>query len=116
MIGPGSAEIAGNRVPIQTSSAWNPLGFGARVQAAPASLNTIPPAVGGGSMMGGASTGVVTVGGYGTADNNEQVAQIAGDNPWSVQNSPVIFAVLGLIGSLVLLRVIFWRKEGGKKS
>jgi len=108
-VGPGSAIIQGQRVPIETASAWTPVGYGARIQAAPASVNTLPPAVGGGGMTGGASTGQVSIGGYGPADNNAAAAIIAGDQPFSFVHSPLPVAILGLVGSLVVLRLVFWR-------
>lgn len=110
-IGPGSAVADGQRFAVWTSSAFRPQAFGPTVTAAPAAVATVPPVVGAGYMGPAGSAGATTIGGYGTADNNTYVASVAASQPFSFKSSPLPFALIGLVVSLVLLRAIFWRHE-----
>jgi hypothetical protein len=68
-----------------------------------------PPYIGGGAMSMGAGA-ATHVGGYGTADNNAQVAAIANAHPWNLRVSPVLWAVVGLVVGLIALKSIHWRE------
>lgn len=110
-VGPGSAVTDGQRFAVLTQSAFRPQAFGPTVTAAPAAVATVPPAVGSGYYGAAGSAGATTIGGYGTADNNTYVASTAAQAPFSFRTSPLPWAVFGLVGSLVALRLIFWRHE-----
>lgn len=107
----GTAVVNGQRVTVPTADAYNPVGFGQIVQMQPIQNINVPPMVGGGTGgTGGAVSGQDVVGGYGTANLNSAATLAANANPFSLRASPVLWAVGGLVVSLVLLRVISWRK------
>ena len=89
------------------------------VSSPPATLTrpTTPPFFGsGGPGVGGPN---VDVDGYGTADNNALVTQVANAHPHNLKASPVWWAVGSLVVGLVLLRAVHWRKtiiEGSEEG
>lgn len=101
----------GQRFSVPNSNAYNPVGYGQLVQMQPVRQLNQPPMVGVGG--GGAGAGVMgtdVVGGYGTAGNNAAATIKANLNPWSLRDSPVGWAIIGLIISVVGLSAIHWRK------
>lgn len=107
----GTAVVNGQRITAPTGDAYNPVGFGQLVQMQPVQNINVPPMVGGGTGgMGGAVTGQDVVGGYGTSSLNSAAVLDANQNPWSLRASPVLWALGGLVLSLVLLKAVHWRK------
>ncbi len=107
--------VNGNRFAVPAMSQWFPTGYGPQTTGVPQVSPTMPPFLGGSPVN---NSMISEVGGYGTADNNALMTQVAANNPWSLRHSPVIWAVLGLLVSLWLLRAIHWREtiEEGKAS
>lgn len=103
----GTAVVNGQRFTTPTWGAYAPVGFGPQTTAVPIITPAIPPMVGG----GGGSVGGLTenIGGYGTAGNNSYATAVAAANPWSPRQSPVIWAIVGLLLSIFLLRHVHWR-------
>jgi hypothetical protein len=108
-LGSQTSVVNGQRVDTPTSWQFNPSSYGVQTTGVPQVSPTMPPYMGGGggvAAMGGAEG----VGGYGTAGNNQQTTAIAAAHPWNAKVSPVVWAVGALIGGLVLLDAIHWRK------
>jgi hypothetical protein len=111
-MGPSTAVVDGQRFTFPTGNAYNPTGFGQLVQMQPISNVNVPPMVGGGGgSMGGAVQGTDVVGGYGTANLNSAATMAANQNPWSLRDSPLLWAVIGLVLSLLILTKIHWGKS-----
>lgn len=105
-LGPGTQVIDGQRFALPQGSAFFPTAFGPQTTGVPQVSPTMPPFLGGSSSGGGLSA----VGGYGTADNNSMVTSIAAMHPFNWKVSPVLWAVIGLVVSLLLIQKIHWRK------
>lgn len=118
-LGPSSGIVNGQLLDFPTTAAYNPQGYGPQTIAVPQISPSLPPYMAGASPMGVSGNGG-SVGGYGTAENNTLATTIAANNPWNARVSPVIWAVGGLVLSLVLLKAIHWREtivegnEGGR--
>lgn len=104
--------VDGQRFSVPNGDAYNPVGYGQLVQMQPIRQLNQPPMVGVGGGSGGAGgvMGTDVVGGYGTAGNNAAATIKANLNPFSMKDSPVWWAVIGLIVSVVGLSAIHWRK------
>lgn len=110
-VGPNTLVVDGQRFAVPTQNAYNPVGYGQLVNLTPISQLNQPPMVGvGGGNSGGGALGADVVGGYGTAGNNALATIKANANPWSLRESPVIWAVLLLLIGLFGLTAIHWRK------
>lgn len=103
----GTVAVNGQRFLTPTTFAFRPTGYGPQTTGVPMVTPSQPPFVG--ASPAAAPSSYAQVGGYGTADNNALVTQIAGENPWSLKHSPVLWAVGGLLLSLFLLRHVHWR-------
>lgn len=103
--GPSTGVVNGQRFSFPTDYAYDPMAYGPQTQGVVNVSPTMPPFIG-----GNAAGGLAAVNGYGTADNNALVATIAGQHPWNWKVSPVIWVLVGLIGSILLLQKIHWRK------
>lgn len=115
MLGSQTAVVNGQRFDVPTWAQWNPQGWGPQSSGVPQVSPSMPPFLGGGAA---ASAGMESVAGYSTAGSNAINAQAAAAHPWSVKLSPVWWAVIGLLGSLLLLRAVHWRDTmlEGKES
>lgn len=103
--------VDGQRFSVPNNNAYNPVGYGQLVQMQPVRQLNQPPMVGvGGGSAGQGVMGTDVVGGYGTAGNNAAATIKANLNPWSIKDSPVIWAIFGLIISVIGLSAIHWRK------
>ena len=112
-VGPNTLVVDGQRFGVPTSNAYNPVGYGQLVNMTPISQLNQPPMVGvggTGSAGSGGGAGADVVGGYGTAGNNALAAIKAHMNPWSLRESPVLWAVILLLVGLFGLAAIHWRK------
>ena len=110
-VGPNTLVVDGQRFSVPTQNAYNPVGYGQLVNLTPISQLNQPPMVGVGSGNSGAGAmGADVVGGYGTAGNNALAAIKAHGNPWSLRESPVIWAVFLLLLGIAGLTAIHWRK------
>ena len=107
-LGPDTGVVNGQRFTFPTTAAYSPIAYGPQTTGVPNVSPTMPPFVGGGT---GPTSGLgfEGVGGYGTAGNNQFVTAVAGSKPWDMRLSPVLWAVVLLVGSLLLLRAIHWR-------
>lgn len=106
-LGAQTVVIDGQRFSVPTTAAYNPYGFAQLTQPQQISNVNFPPMLPGGA---GAATGFSTVGGYGTAEQNAMTTAAANAKPWDMKLSPTVWAMLFLIGGLVGLSVIHWRK------
>ena len=110
-VGPNTLVVDGQRFAVPTGNAYNPVGYGQLVNLTPVSQLNQPPMVGvGGGNASGTAGGADVVGGYGTAGNNALAAIKAHGNPWSLRDSPVLWAVILLLVGLFGLAAIHWRK------
>lgn len=105
-LGPDTGVVNGQRNTFPTSDSFRPMSYGVQSSGVPIVSPSIPPFIGGSPASGGS----VGVGGYGTADNNAAVTQIAAQYPYNLKVSPVWWAVAALVGGLVLLKAIHWRE------
>lgn len=108
-LGADSVIINGQLVQTPTPAAYSPQGYGPQTIGVPNVAAAYPPYRGAGGPMSTAP-GSESVGGYGTAGNNNIVASIGAAHPWNPRVSPVPWAVLGLIISLLLLKAVHWRE------
>lgn len=119
-LGADSQIVNSQLVDTPSISAYAPFGFGPQTVGVPNVSPSLPPYMTGSPLgTAGGSAGGSSVGGYGTADNNAMVAGIANAHPWSLKVSPVLYAVVGLVVSLVLLKSIHWREtiiEGEERA
>ena len=106
-LGADTIVVNGNRTPVPTMASYMPQGYGPQTIGVPNITPAYPPYLGGPT---GTSPGAEGVGGYGTAGNNSMVANIANQHPWNAKVSPVWWAIIGLVVSLVFLKSIHWRE------
>ena len=106
-LGPGTQVIDGQRFALPQGSAFFPTAFGPQTTGVPQVSPTMPPFLGGSSSGSGS---LAAVNGYGTADNNSMVTSIAAMHPFNWKVSPVLWAVIGLVVSILLIQKIHWRK------
>jgi hypothetical protein len=95
-LGGQTAMVNGIRFQVPTTAAYNPTGYGPQTIGAPSTVPQQPPAIGatGGSIAG---TGV------------SATAAQAAANPHSLRWSPLWWAVIFLVVSIVLLKGVHWR-------
>lgn len=106
-LGADSSVVNGQLVPTPTMAAYAPQGYGPQTMGVPNVAPAYPPYIG--APMSTAP-GSESVGGYGTAGNNNMVTAMANAHPWNARVSPVPWAVAGLIVSLILLKAVHWRE------
>lgn len=106
MLGSQTDVVNGQRFVTPTFFQFAPTSFGQQTTGVPNVSPSAPPFIGGNSTGGAYGN----VGGYGTADNNTQVTAIANAHPYNLKVSPVWWAVVLLLGSLMLLKGIHWRE------
>lgn len=110
-LGPGTQVVDGQRNTFPTSYAYRPTQYGPQTTGVPNVSPSMPPFLGGSSGGGSGPGGMMSaVGGYGTADNNTLVAQVANAHPFNLKVSPVLWAVGLLILSILLINGIHWRR------
>lgn len=111
-LGYSTQVIDGQRNTFPTAFAYQPTQYGPQTTGVPQVSPTMPPFMSGGVGMAGASlgAGMVGVGGYGTADNNAQVAAAANANPHNWKVSPVWWAVGFLLAGILMLNGTSFRK------
>lgn len=107
-LGSDTAVVNGQRFTFPTTASYNPMAWGPQTTGVPNVTPTQPP------FLGGVPSGTLggtygTVGGYGTAQNNTLNASIANAHPFNLRVSPVLWAVVGLVVALLLLKAIHWR-------
>lgn len=107
-LGSDTGVVNGQRFTFPTTASYAPISYGPTTSGVPNVSPTLPPFFGG-TPTASSGLGLETVGGYGTAGNNSIVAQQAANAPFSIKTSPVLWAVGGLIGALVLMKAIHWR-------
>ena len=107
-LGPQTRVIDGQRFSGPTQTDYSPVGFGQLVQPQPISNVNFPPMVTG--SPSGQSAMTESIGGYGTAGQNVIATAQAAANPWGFRESPLWWAIIGLVVSIVGLSVIHWRK------
>jgi hypothetical protein len=97
----GTDVVAGQRVALRWSDAYNPVGYGPVTNAAPNRVAQVPP--------------MLAAVGIGTADSGSNVnaAAAAASSPWDWALSPVPWAIVFIVGGLLLLRFIHWRPVRG---
>jgi hypothetical protein len=101
--------VNGQLLPFPTPAAYGPQGYGPQTMGVPNVAAAYPPYKGAGGAMTQAP-GSESIGGYGTAGNNNIVASIGAAHPWNPRVSPVPWALAGLIGSLLVLKAVHWRE------
>lgn len=105
--GPESTVVNGQLLALPQSYQYAPAGYGPQTVGVPQVSPSYPPFLG--APMG-QTAGASAVGGYGTADNNTLAASVANKHPFNLKGSATIWAVGGLVVSLVLLKAIHWRE------
>ena len=105
-LGPDTAVYNGQRFKLPQGNVYFPTAYGPQSQGVPQISPTMPAFIGGSQASGGYSS----VNGYGTADNNSTVTAVAAAHPFNWKVSPVLWAVVGLVVSLLLIQKIHWRK------
>lgn len=118
-LGQGTAVVDGQRVTLAPSAAFTPASYGPQTTGVPNVTPSIPPYLASNGVgAAGAGAGHANVDGYGTAENNTMVTQIAGDHPFSLKVSPVVWALGALVGGVLLLHFVSFREavdnKGGK--
>jgi hypothetical protein len=108
-LGSDTGVVNGQRFTFPTTASYLPMAYGPQTTGVPNVSPTMPPFIGG---TGGATSGIgfEGVGGYGTAGNNQFTTGVAASHPFDMRLSPVLWAVLGLVLALVLLKGIHWRE------
>lgn len=106
-LGADTVVVNGERVNIAPYAAYVPQGYGPQTVGVPNVTPSYPAYLGGTT---GTQPGAEGVGGYGTAGNNSMVAGIANAHPFNLRVSPVMWAIVGLAGGLILLKAIHWRE------
>lgn len=109
-LGADTSIVNSQLIDFPSPAAYNPFGFGPQTVGVPNVSPSLPPYMGSPLGTAGGSAAGSTIGGYGTADNNAQVAAIANAHPWSLKVSPVVWATVGLVVSLVILKAVHWRE------
>lgn len=115
-LGADTVVINGQRFTTPTWDSYAPTGYGPSTTGVPQVSPSMPPYLGGSPTN---NSMLEQVGGYGTAGNNALMASVAAANPWSPRHSPVLFAVIGLLLALFLLRHVHWRDtilEGAREE
>lgn len=105
-LGADTTVVNGQRFIAPTRDQWFPMGYGPQTTGVPQVSPSMPPFLGGSPTNNSMIEGV---GGYGTAGNNAVSTQIANAHPWNLKASPVIWAIVGLLLSIFLLRHVHWR-------
>lgn len=105
--GSNTFTVDGQRTTLPVSEAFAPTSYGPQTTAVPMTSPSMPPFIGAGPASSGAMIGV---GGYGTSDNNALVTATAAANPHNLRVSPVWWAVGLLIGGLLVLNGVHWRR------
>lgn len=108
-LGADTVAVNDQLLAFPSSAAYNPQGYAPQTVGVPQVTPSFPPYIGGAAPTS-AAPGASSVGGYGTSENNSQAAAIANANPFNLRVSPVVWAVFGLVLSLVLLKAIHWRE------
>lgn len=108
-LGSDTGVVNGQRFTFPTTASYAPVSYGPTSTGVPNVSPTMPPFFGG-APTATSGIGMETVGGYGTAGNNSITTAIAAKNPLNPKVSPVLWAVIGLVGSLILLKAIHWRE------
>lgn len=109
-LGPDTQAVNDQLLPFPSHYAWNPQGYGPTTTGVPNVTPAYPPYMGGPGTPTSTAPGSESVGGYGTAGNNNLVAMQGNAHPWSFKVSPTPWVVLGLVGSLLLLKKVHWRE------
>lgn len=115
-LGADTVVVNGQRFTTPTWDSYAPTGYGPSTTGVPQVSPSMPPYLGGSPTN---NSMLEQVGGYGTAGNNALAASVAQANPWSPRHSPVIFAVVGLLLAIFLLRHVHWRDtilEGAREE
>lgn len=105
-LGPESVAVNDQLLTTPTRAQYFPGAWGPQTSGVPQVSPSYPPFLGGPTS---AAPGAESVGGYGTAGNNATATAVAGAHPWNMRVSPTGWAVIGLVGSLLLLKGIHWR-------
>jgi hypothetical protein len=122
MFGPNTQLVDGQRNTFPSSYAFSPAPMGPQTTGVPQVSPTLPPSIsagGSGFASGAGMAGSENVDGYGTAGNNAHATSIAAAHPFNIKVSPLWWAIGSLIGGLVLLNTVHWRKttlEGAEES
>lgn len=106
-LGADTEMINGQLVSTPQMTQYSPQGWGPQTLGVPNVTPAFPPFLGGATPTSMAP-GAESVGGYGTAGNNNQVTQMANAHPWNWRVSPVPWAIGGLLLALFLLKAIHW--------
>jgi hypothetical protein len=96
-LGAQTVVVNGQRFQVPTTAAYNPQGYGPQTTGAPSTVPQAPPAIG---AAGG------TISSVGLSQNAAQAAA----QPHSLKWSPVWWAVIFLVLSLILLKGVHWRE------
>lgn len=108
-LGQGTFVVDGQRVTLPPAVAFTPPSYGQQTTGVPNVTPSIPPYMASAGTPG-AGAGFAGVDGYGTAENNSMVTQIAGNNPHNWRVSPVWWAVGCLVGGVLLLHAVSFRE------
>jgi hypothetical protein len=93
----GTDVVAGQRVALRLADAYNPVGYGPVTNAVPNRVAQVPPML--------AAAGIGTAG----DTSNVNAAAAAAQSPWDWRVSPVPWAIVFIVGGLLLLRFVHWR-------
>jgi hypothetical protein len=107
--GADTAVVNGQRYTMPSWAMYAPTGYGPQTTGVPQISPSIPPFLGGAPVAATGGSIGEGVGGYGTAGQNQIVAQIANQNPWNPKASPVPWAIAMLVVALLLLKHVHWR-------
>jgi hypothetical protein len=107
LTGPDSQAVNGQLLSFPTSASYTPTSYGPQTVGVPNVTPSYPPFLGGAVQS---APGAESVGGYGTAGQNQMATAYAANNPWSLKASPVLWAVGGLVLSLICLKAVHWRE------
>lgn len=107
--GPDSKLVNGQLLAFPVAADYQPISYGPQTTGVPNVSPSYPPYMAATGSPMGTAPGAVHVGGYGTADNNSAATQAAASSPWSLRKSPTLWAIGGLVISLVLLKTVHWR-------
>lgn len=113
ILGQGTVVVDGQRTTAPPSAAFVPTSFGLQTSGVPNVSPIVPPYASGttgGSSSSTGAVGVNSVNGYGTADNNALTTSLAAAHPWSPKVSPVVWALVALIGGVLLLGAVSWHE------
>lgn len=99
-LGNGTMIVAGRQIAVPNTQAYNPKVYAPNVGSAPAVGAQVPSPL----TNSGSSSGL------------SHQAIIAQANPWSFKDSPLPWAIIGLFGSLMLLKWIHWPSRSVKQE